>query len=430
MAAYSVVGTLVHVLGVEPARRRQRQRRDRDDQRGDHRDRNREREVGEELRHRVAHEDDRKEDDDRGDGGGEQRRPHLLRARERGLDARQAPLALLRDGLEHDDGGIERLADAEGETGERDHVERAPEGVEHHQRDGEADRDRQADQQRGAPVAHEVPEHRDRQQDAGEQVARDHVDGLVDEHRRIERLRDRQAERLQFVVAQRIDFRLHRGQRVENVGVVLLHDLDADRRIAVLQREIGAIAALHLDGGDVAEPDRAAVAPFEHQVRELVHRVTAREAHRVLAAADVDEAAGDVVGTARHLRDARDLDAELGGARRVEHDLQFLVGAEVDAHVGDARNRLDAAAEQLFDLAAVVVDGPRRAGQQLHEEPRQRVVGAVAAVFAQRDLRRLRVARQRRQLVHAADDFEHRRLHVGADGELQVEERAAGSRRR
>ena len=268
----------------------------------------------------------------------------------------------------------------------------------------------------------------DRQHDAGEQVARDHVDGLVDEHRRIERLRDRQAHLLELVVAQRKDFRLDRGQRLENVGVVLLHDLDADRRVAVLQREVAAIAALHLDGGDVAEPHRAAVAPFEHQVGELVHRIAAGEAHRVLAAADVDESARDVVGTARHLRDARDLDAELGGARRVEHDLQLLVGAEVDAHVGDAGNRLDARAEQLFDLAAVVVDGPRRAGQQLHEEPRQRVVRAVAAVFAERDLRRLRVARQRRQLVHAADDFEHRRLHVGADRELQVEEGAAGVR--
>ena len=75
----------------------------------------------------------------------EQRRPHLLRAGERGFDAREPALALLRDGLEHDDGGVERLADAEGETRERDHVERAPERVEHHQRDGEADRDRQTD---------------------------------------------------------------------------------------------------------------------------------------------------------------------------------------------------------------------------------------------------------------------------------------------
>jgi hypothetical protein len=53
---------------------------------------------------------------------------------------------------------------------------------------------------------------------------------------------------------------------------------------------------------------------------------------------------------------------------------------------------------------------------------------AVAAVFAEGDLRRLRIARQRRQLVHAADDFEHRGLHVGADGELQVEEGAASVR--
>ena len=116
-----------------------------DDERGDDGDGDGEREIGEQLRHRVAHEHDRKKDDDRGDGGSEQGRPHLLCTRERGLDARQTALALLRDGLEHDDGGVERLADAEGETRERDHVERATERVEHHQRDGEADRDRQAD---------------------------------------------------------------------------------------------------------------------------------------------------------------------------------------------------------------------------------------------------------------------------------------------
>src|SRR6185436_8958623 len=120
------------------------------------------------------------------------------------------------------------------------------------------------------------------------------------------------------------------------------HDLDADRRIAVLQGEVAAITALHLDGGDVAEPDRPAVAPLEHQVRELFDRVAAGESHRVLAATDVDESARDVVGAARHLRDARNLDAELGAARRVEHDLQFLVRAEVDADVRDAGNRLDA----------------------------------------------------------------------------------------
>ena len=88
------------------------------------------------------------------------------------------------------------LTDAEGEARERDHIERAAERAQHHQRDGQADRDRQPDEQRGAAVAHEIPEHGHRQHDAREQIAGDHVDGLVDEHRRIERLRDRQAELL------------------------------------------------------------------------------------------------------------------------------------------------------------------------------------------------------------------------------------------
>ena len=88
-----------------------------------------------------------------------------------------------------------------------------------------------------------------------------------------------------------------------------------------------AIAAPDLHGGDVAETHGAAFAPLDHQVRELIHRVAARESHRVLAAADVDEPARHVVGVAGDLRDARNLDAELGSASRVEHDLQFFGGS-------------------------------------------------------------------------------------------------------
>jgi hypothetical protein len=76
-----------------------------------------------------------------------------------------------------------------------------------------------------------------------------------------------------------------------------------------------------LHRGHVAQAHGAAVAPLENQVGELIHGITARESHGVLPPADVDEAAGDVVRIAGHLRDTGDLDAQLRRARRIEDDL-------------------------------------------------------------------------------------------------------------
>ena len=93
-------------------------------------------------------------------------------------------------------------------------------------------------------------------------------------------------------------------------------------------------------------------------------------------------------------------------------------------------NRLDARAHQVFDFTPVVLDRPRRAGLQLHEEPGQGLVRAAAPVLAERDAGRIGVARQRRQLVHARDHVDERAAHVRADRELEVDEGAARVRER
>ncbi len=129
-------------------------------------------------------------------------------------------------------------------------------------------------------------------------------------------------------------------------------------------------------------------------------------------------------------RELRQFHAEVRGAVRIEDHLQLVVGTGVDAHGRDARHGLDPGPHEFLDALAVRLDRARRAGQQLHEEPGQRLVRAAAAVVAERDRRRGRVARQRRQLVHAADHLDQRTLHVGADREAQVQERVARVRER
>ena len=291
-----------------------------------------------------------------------------------------------------------------------------------------ADRDRDADEQRRAELAQEQPQHADREDDAREQVAGDQPDRLVDEDRRIERLLDREAEVRERPLAKLPDLFLDRVQRREHVGAGFLQDLDRDRRVVVLHRERIAVAALDRDRGDVGQAHRPAIAPVEHELAEVFGPVAAREAQRVLAPAELGEAAGDVVGAAGDARDRGDRDAEFRGAVRVELDAKLVGCAGIDVDRADARDRLDARAHQVLDLAPIVLDRARRPGLQLHEEPGQRLVRAAAAVLAERNARRVGIARQRRELVHARDDVDQRAAHVRADRELQVDERAAGVR--
>ena len=337
-------------------------------------------------------------------------------------------LAALQDALEHDGRGVERHADREGDAGDGDHVERVP-GDHHHQHGPKhADRDRDADQQRRAELPQEQPQHADGQYHAGHQVAGHQAERLVDEDRGVEGLFDREAHLRERALAQLADLRLDGVQRRKYVGTGFLEDLDRDRRVVVLHRERVAVAALDGDGRHVGEAHRAPVAPVEHQLAELVRMVAAGEAQRVLAPPEFRESAGDVVGAAGHVDDRGDRHAQLGGTVGVEGDAKFIGRAGVDVDRADARDGLDARAHQVLDLAPVVLDRAGRARLQLHEEPGQRLVRAAAAVLAERDARRIGVARQRRQLVHARDHVDQRAAHVGADRELEVDERAAGIR--
>src|SRR5262249_26366726 len=146
---------------------------------------------------------------------------------------------------------------------------------------------------------------------------------------------------------------------------------------------------------EVAESDRLAVLPRQHQAAQFFGLVAAGVAQFVLLAADLDRTAGDVGRTRRLVRDVGQRYAEAGGLRGVDGDAHFVRRPGVDDHLRDARHRLDARLDRVFDEVPVLLHRPRRAGQQLDEEPGERLVRVAAALAAAAELdnRAVRVAR-------------------------------------
>jgi hypothetical protein len=140
------------------------------------------------------------------------------------------------------------------------------------------------------------------------------------------------------------------------------------------------------------------------------------------------ELTGGHIRRARSLAcDVRDANAQRRCARQVESDAHVVGRTALNFDLRDARHRFDARLDDVLDEAAIALDRPFAPRQQLHEEERQLLV-RIAAVAAELHDRPVRIARQRRQAAHAADDVDQRRFHVGADRERQEHLAAAGIR--
>ncbi len=411
------------LLALEPAARGGRQHGDGHQERDRHRDRDRQRQVGEQLALDVLDEQHRQEHRDGRERGRQQRATDLLGTDARRLGGQLSALAQAHDVLGHHHRRVHHHAHRERQARQRDHVEAAAGQVQHDEGGQQRDGNGAGDQQGGARVAQEPPQAAHRQQHAGAEVARQQVDGAVDEQRGVETLLDAQPTFGQHAGAQFGDHFLHFGQRGEHVGAALAHHAQADRRIAVLVGEKTLLGPLQADGGDIAQAHRLAVAPGQDEVAQVLGRITAGEAQHVLAPPVLDRTARDVVGARRKRRDFRNGDAQRRGARQVQVDAQFFLRSAVDFDTGDAGHGLDARHDLFFDEAPVVADVAFGARQQLHEEETQRGIGILRAELHHR---RAGVARQRRHAVQSAQHFHQHGAHVGADGEGEVDEGAAG----
>ena len=362
-------------MRAEPASGRRGHDRDRDHDRERDCDGDRQREVGEDLSFDVLQEQHRQEYGDRRRRRSEQRGHDLSRAFVRGLVDRHAAFFQSDDVAGDDDRAFDDHADGKREAGQRDHVDAATRELEHAERRQQADRNRACDQDRRAGIAHEPPHAREREQCADDEVLDQQVDRALDEQRCVERLLDAQAAFLERPVAQFRDDALHFFERAEHVRAGRAKDAQADRGIAVLIREELAIRRRHLDSRDIGKAHGLAVAPRQHELPKVLGVVATGVAQRVLPASDVELAGGHIRGARGLAGDVRDADAERGGACEVERDAHVVGRTALNLDLRDARDRFDARLDHVIDQAAMAFDRPLGAGQQLHEEERQLLVG-------------------------------------------------------
>ena len=257
--------------------------------------------------------------------------------------------------------------------------------------------------------------------------------------RRIERVGEGDALLFRRTVVDADELFLHRVDGGKHVGAIGAENVDAERGVAVLVGKTLALAAADMDIGNVAEMYGFAGAPLENEVLEIRDGIgfariellqTGRDGiaaavfEAVAPAPNIDRSAGYVFRTGDLLRHFRNLNAELGGADRIEHDIElFDIAVGDDARAADTRHRLDARDDDVLEEGFVVADLARIARKLLHEDVEQRRVGILAA--RQLHDRLLGVGRERRQAVEAADHVDQRRLHVGTKREGQGDIAAA-----
>ena len=176
--------------------------------------------------------------------------------------------------------------------------------------------------------------------------------------------------------------------------------------------------------GDIPQMNGFAVTPFENEIAQIGDGIAPAERKPPLPAADIHRASGDVFGIGDEIGHFGKLDTELGGAERIENDLQFFAGAQIgDVRATHARNRLQPWYDDIAQKALVTVDIVRIAGQFLHKDEEQRRIGVSAVGELHEWL--LRVEWQGGNAIEPADDVDERRLHVSAEREGEVDVAAA-----
>ena len=111
---------------------------------------------------------------------------------------------------------------------------------------------------------------------------------------------------------------------------------------------------------------------------------------------------------------------------RIEDDLQlFDPGGPEYLGRGNAGDRLEARHDRLFEKTAIFGDRIVVAFLGLDEKPDQRF--RVAGKAAHKHDRRIRIGRQGRQAIEAADHLEHRLVHIAPEGKGQTDETVAGA---
>ena len=405
-----------------PARRHRGQHDD-GDQHGDrHGAGDGERQIGKQLTLHIVEQQHRQEDGDRGEGGGDQRRPHLTGTFERRLRLAQIPpLVAPVDALQHHDGGIEHHTDGKGDACQRDDIEGAIHHLEQAEGEHDADGDGEGNHQGRLELAQKEPEDGTGEQHPEPQVGGDHADGAIDVEGGIERLLHVQPDRLQHLAVELVHPSLDRLKGCQSIGTALLEDLGGDGGIAVLDPQHRVLFPGHPYFCYIPQIDGQAIAPVHHLVPQRLDIVATGEAQLVLPATNVEGTGRYVPAGGGPAGQHRDLHPQLGGAIGVEADLDLALVDPLDCDCRDPFDALQLGFDPRLDQRLMIIDHSFGTGQLLDEEEGEGVVAAVVVDVGAADL-----VRQSRDPVQSRNHIELGPLHVGAEGKLHVDFGKAG----
>ena len=265
------------MVTAQHARAQHRRQRQRDEAGQDDRDRDGHREFAEHAADHAAHQQHRDEHRDQREGDRDDGEADFARALERRLERPHAALDVADDVFQHDDGVVDDEADRKRQRQQRHVVDREIERV--HRRAGRDQRNR----------------HRERRNDGGRGRAQEQEDHQDDEAMaiasvsctsctasRIEIERSSSASMLidgRNLGAEVRQPGLHRVDDLDGVGVGLPLDRQHDRAgVVEPTRDLVVFDAVD-DVGDLAQPDRRAIAPGGDDVcvvRSPPHRARCR----------------------------------------------------------------------------------------------------------------------------------------------------------
>ncbi|MNH01822.1 hypothetical protein D3C79_610460 [compost metagenome] len=230
-----------------------------------------------------------------------------------------------------------------------------------------------------------------------------------------------QPDRLQHVAIELADLGLYPLQRRQRIGPALLEDLRRDGGVAILDAQHRVLLPGQPDLGHVPQIDGQAVAPVHHLVAQGRHVIATGEAQLVLPAPDVEGAGRHIPAGAGPAGEHGDLHPQLGGAIRVEADLDLALVDPLHLHGRHPGDPLQLGLDPRLDQRLMIIDLPLGPRQLLDEEEGEGVVAAVVV-----DVGAIDAVRQAGDPVQARDDVELGPLHVGAERKCHVDLGEAG----
>ena len=366
------------MLDLRPARQDERahhrRRRQRHAMRDQDRNRQRQREFGEQAPDDAAEEQKRREHRDQREGDRDDGEADFARAADRRLDARHALLEIARDVLEHDNGVVDDEAGRNRQRHQRQVVEAEAEQIHHPERADDRGRHRDARDRRRPHAAQEREHHQDHQHDGDDQRLLGVVQRLPD------RLRPVDGHRQIDIARQRRDQARQLGpdavDGLDDVRARLARQDHRDAGLAVDQTGVAQVLDRIEDLGDVAEPDRRAVAIGDHQIAILgrVRRLVVG-VDLIVVVVVLDRALWAVgVGRGERRADVLEADAIVEDRAGVDLDAHRRQGRAGDVDLADARKLRQ---PLLQDVGGEIVELACGVGRRRHGDDHDRRVGRI-----------------------------------------------------